>query len=228
MEGTVLNYDESTNKGVLRNESGDRFEFTNTDWKSNGSPRTGAKVDFVAQDNIATEIYAVSSPSISGGVADKLSEFQGSGLGQKISALFGNGMHNKLGLLAALAVLVSLFLPVIEIPFLGKGSLINDGTGKLLFVLLLVLAVFFYGGATKIYTRILGGVVLGILFFQYYDLFSGLNQANDVFGSFGGRSRNSPNFFNLVQWGAFVNIATCMVLFFATFIKGYTNNEKAI
>jgi hypothetical protein len=228
MEGIVLHFDESTNKGVVRSENGDRFDFTDSDWKSNGAPRTGAKVDFVAKDKVASEIYAASSPGISGNVAEKLSDFQGSGLGQKISGLFGNGMHNKLGLLAAVAVLVSLFFPVIEIPFLGKGSLINDGTGKFLFMLLIVLAIFFYGGATRLYTRILGGVVLGILFFQYYDLFSGLNQANDFVGLFGGRSRNAPNFFNLVQWGAFVNIAACVVLFLATFIKGYTNNEKAI
>lgn len=228
MEGIVLNYDKSTDKGVLRNERGDRFEFTNTDWKSNGSPCIGTKVDFVVQDNVGTEIYAVNSPSTSGGVADKLSEFQGSGLGQKVSGLFGNGMHNKLGFLSAIAVLVSLFFPVIEVPFMGSGSLINDGTGKILFVLLFVLAIFFYGGATKIYSRILGGVVLGILFFQYYDLFSSLNQANQFVGSFGGRSRNTPNLFKLIQWGAFVNIAACVVLFIATYIKGYTNNQKAI
>jgi hypothetical protein len=224
MEGTVLHFDESSNKGIVRGEDGDRFEFTNTDWNSSGSPRTGAKVDFVAKDNIASEIYAVSSPSIAGNVAGKISDFQGSGLGEKISALFGNGLHNKLGFLAALAVLVSLFFPVIEIPLLGKGSLISTGTGKFLLVLLIVLAVFFYGGATRLYTRILAGVVLGILFFQYYDLFSALNQASGFIGG----SQNSPNLFNLIQWGTFINVAACAALFYATYVKSYTNNEKAI
>ena len=224
MEGTVLHFDESTKKGVVRSENGDRYDFTDGDWKSSGTPRAGAKVDFVAKDNFASEIYVISSTSISG----KLSEFQASELWLKISALLGNGMHNKFGIIAAVAVLVSLFFPVIEIPFLGKGSLINGGTGKMLFILLIVLTTFFYGGATRLYTRILGGVILGILFIQYYDLFTGLNQANDIFGSLGGRSRNAPNFFNLVRWGAFVNIAACVPLFFATFINRYTNNEKAI
>jgi len=97
-------------------------------------------------------------------------------------------------------------------------------TGKFLLVLLIVLAVFFYGGATRLYTRILAGVVLGILFFQYYDLFSALNQASGFIGG----SQNSPNLFNLIQWGTFINVAACAALFYATYVKSYTNNEKAI
>jgi hypothetical protein len=100
--------------------------------------------------------------------------------------------------------------------------------GKMIFILLVVLATLFYGGATKLYTRSLASITLGILFFQYYDLFSGLNQANDVFSIFGGRIRNSPNFFRLVQWGALVNIAACVTLFIAAFKKEYLQNEKTI
>jgi hypothetical protein len=228
MEGTVLHFDESTKSGVVRSDNGDRFDFIDSDWKSNGDPRLGVKVDFVAKDNVASEIYAVSSSRISENITKKLSDFQGSGLGQKITALFSYGMHNKFGLLATIAVLVSLFFPVIEIPFLGKGSLINDSTGKLLFIFLILLAIFFYGGATRLYTRILGGAIIGILFFQYYGLFTGLNQVNDFVGLFGEKNMNTPNVFSLIRWGAFVNIAASVVLFLATFIKEYTNNEKAI
>ena len=232
MEGTVLHFDESTQKGVVRSENGDRFEFTGSDWASNGSPQTGVKVDFVAKDNSASAIYAISSPGFSVNVAGKLSDFQGSGVGQKISALFGNGLHNKAGLVAALVVLVTLFLPVIQIPFVGSGSLMELGPGKLLFILLTVLAIFFYGGATRLYTRILGGVILGILFFQYFDLFSGLNQmtstATGLVGLLGGDRGDAPNFFQLVKWGAFVNVVACVVLFYATYIKKYSHNEKAI
>lgn len=229
MEGKVLHFDESTKKGVVRNESGDRFDFIDSDWKSNSRPHIGARVDFVVcKNNVASEIYSVTNSNISENITEKLSDLKCSGVGQKISGLFSNGMHNKFGLLAAIAVLVSLFLPVIKVPFIGGGSLINDSTGKLLFILLILLAIFFYGGATRLYVRILGGIIIGIIFFQYFGLFSGLNQANEFFGSLGGRSMNTPNFFSLIRWGAFVNIASSVVLFLATFIIEYTDNEKTI
>jgi hypothetical protein len=59
-------------------------------------------------------------------------------------------------------------------------------------------------------------------------LFTGLNQVNDFVGLFGEKNMNTPNVFSLIRWGAFVNIAASVVLFLATFIKEYTNNEKAI
>ena len=228
MEGSVLHFDEIEKKGILRDDEGNRYEFTENDWKSDAKLKAGLAVDFVAENNIATQIFVLKSSGISGDLLEKASQLQESGIGKKLGALFSFGMHNKFGVIATLAVLVSLFFTVIEIPFLGKGSLINGGSGKLIFILLVVVAILFYGGATKLYTRILVGITLGILFFQYYDLFSGLSQANDMFGAFGGRSRNSPNFFQLIQWGALVNIVACMSLFIAAFKKEYSQNENTI
>lgn len=228
MEGTVIHYDEATMKGIVRNSSGDRFEFNRDDWKSTGVPRPGATVDFLAEDKLASEIYVLKASNPSANVADKLSNFQQSDVGQGITALFGNGMHNRLGFLASLAVLLSLFFPIIQIPFVGSVAFISTGIGKLLFMMLAVLAIFFYGGATKLYTKILASAVLVLLFFQYYDLFSGLNQANNAFGAFAGTGVNSPNFFSIVTWGAYVNIAACVALFLAAYIKDYSSNEEAI
>ncbi len=237
MEGIVLNYDKSTNKGILRNNSGEEFEFSDTDWKSNGGPRTGTKVDFVAKDNLASEIYTVGSPVISAGIADKLSEFKESGIKEKLRALFVNGIHNKIGFTITVAVLLSLFLPIIEIPIIEvQLCLIHGLTGKFLFVLLVVLAISFYGGVTRLYTRILASIVSGIVFFNYYQLFSELSQASDFVGGLFSSSDTTDLFsllqlgvlFSLLQWGVFVNIVACVLLLLQTYRGEYFTNQETI
>jgi len=226
MDGTVLHYDDTTKTGIIRNDSGDRFDFASADWKSSGNPRAGDKVDFVASDKVASEIFIIkSSGQLNlGNVTDKLAGFQSSDTGQKISALFTHGLHNKLGFFATLAVLISLFFSVVEVPLFGSVSLIAGATGKLMFVLLVVLAVFFYGGATKLYTRVLAGVVLALLFFQYYTMISDLI---DLF-RYGRVGRNTPNLFALFQFGALINIIASVVLFVAAFFRAYRSNEQSL
>lgn len=226
MDGTVLHYDDTTKTGIIRNDSGDRFDFASTDWKSSGNPRVGDKVDFVASENFASEIFVIKSAVQlnMGNVTDKLAGFQSSDAGQKISALFAHGIHNKVGFFATLAVLISLFFSVVEIPIFGSVSLIAGVTGKLMFVLLVVLAVFFYGGATKLYTRVLAGAVLALLFFQYYTMISDLI---DLF-RYGRVGRNTPNLFALFQFGALINIIASVVLFVAAFFRAYRSNEQSL
>jgi hypothetical protein len=259
MEGTVLHFNETEKKGVLRDNDGNRYEFVADEWGSVMKPKSGLLVDFVAKDNVATQIYTLSSvgiSEISNNISEKIVNFQDSDIGKKISekivnlqvtdigkkvaALFTNGIHNKFGMLATIAVLVSLFFPIIKVPFLGMASIFNFEAGKYLFTILIILSIFFYGGATKLYIKILTGIVLGILFFLYYDLFSGLNQANDLFSGMDqskhlftndysrSEKQNSPNFFSLVSWGAYVNVAACVALFMVSFVKKYINNEEAI
>lgn len=243
MEGKVLHFDKLTNAGVIRTENGERFDFTAADWKSGGAPHTGAKVDFVAQGNAAADIYATASvdlSAISGNVSEKLSHLQGSDLGQKVTALFSHSSHNKLGLWAALVVLLSLFFPALylpnfEIDGLTSISLIGTGAGKFLLLLLVLSAIFFHGGATRLYTRLLVAVLLGTLFLLYYDLFSEIHQGvrdirgvNRLFGPFGKSSEELPSTFNFIRWGFLVNILAVIALFWAAFISKYTNNEKTI
>jgi len=228
MEGKVLNFDETEKKGILKDNDGNRYDFTPNEWKSDIKPKSGLEVDFVAENNIATQIYSIKTAGLSNDLSEKVLQLQESDIIKKIGKLFSLGMHNKFGVIAAFALLVTLFLPVLEIPFLGTLSLMADGTGNLLFILLVVLMVLFYGGATRLYTKILAGITLGILFFQYYDLLSGLSHANDMFSSLGGSSGNSPNFFKLLRWGALVNLIACGTFFIAAFIRGYSENKETI
>jgi len=75
MDGSVLGFDETTKEGAIRTENGDRFVFSEDDWKGDRPPKAGDKVDFVAKDDKATEIYLLkgsfNAPDLSG-ISDKL------------------------------------------------------------------------------------------------------------------------------------------------------------
>ncbi|MCM0080523.1 hypothetical protein L4X63_02865 [Geomonas sp. Red32] len=57
MDGVVLGYD--AEEGIIRGSEGARYRFTRTDWKSSPAPAAGLKVDFVAVEDRATEIYVI-------------------------------------------------------------------------------------------------------------------------------------------------------------------------
>jgi len=77
MDGSILGYNEETGEGAIRTESGERFTFTKADWKGDRDPKAGDKVDFVAADGKASEIYLLkgsfSGPDLSG-IGDKLGD----------------------------------------------------------------------------------------------------------------------------------------------------------
>jgi hypothetical protein len=232
MEGKVLHFDEVGRKGIISDSSGNRYNFEAMDWQSEIKPVQGTVVDFVAEDREAKQIFAIKPANAANDIMQKMAGFQSSSLGQQISALFSNGLHNQFGFITSIVMILSLFLPFLKISLLGEYHLINGGSGQFLLVLSAILAIFFYGGATRLYTKILAGVVLGILLTQYYDLFSVLIQANNltqgVFGSLGVQS-SSVNFFQLVGWGALVNAGACAALFFAAFMTpAYARNDRAL
>ena len=75
MDGSILGFDEETNKGAIRTENGDRYAFTLEDWNGDRPPKAGDKVDFVAKEDQATEIYLLkgsfTAPDLTG-ISDKL------------------------------------------------------------------------------------------------------------------------------------------------------------
>lgn len=228
MEGLILHFDENSRQGIVRNHNGERFSFTISDWRGSTIPRTGQKVDFLTSGNVATDIYNVKSADLANIAAEKIVMLRDSGYTRKVSALFTGGIHNIFGVVATIAVMASLFFPLINIPILGSVSMINDSDGKLLFIMLSVLAVFFYGGATRLYTQILSAAALGFLFIQYYGLYSDLNDVNNFFSAFNRKGQTPPNMFKLIQWGTFVNITAALILGLANVVGGYKKNDKAI
>jgi uncharacterized membrane protein len=55
MEGVVLGYE--SEEGVIKAADGSRYRFSRADWKSSTGPVAGLRVDFVAEDGQAKEIY---------------------------------------------------------------------------------------------------------------------------------------------------------------------------
>ena len=66
MKGKILTYSPQENAGVITADDNARYPFTISDWKDPDAPTPyrGAYVDFVIQDNAATEIYlAIDAPT---------------------------------------------------------------------------------------------------------------------------------------------------------------------
>jgi len=58
MKGTILDFSIPESAGVVSGDDGNRYRFAGSDWKATGAmPRAGARVDFVAADGVASEIY---------------------------------------------------------------------------------------------------------------------------------------------------------------------------
>lgn len=233
MEGSVLYYNKEDGKGVVRDSSGTRYNFSSDEWKADTLPKLGMPVDFINEDGRATQIFTLVSLKSTtlkstNSSEEKFAKMQNSDFASKVSALFSRGIHNKFGMAAAAALLISLFLPIIRIPFIGTVSMVESGVGKFLVVLLAILIAFFYGGATRLYTQIVTGMALVIMCFLYYDLFSGLSYLNNMFGGIGQQSLNSPHVLEMLEWGLAVNAVACVALFLAAYKKEYNINKEAI
>ena len=61
MEGVILGYE--AGEGVIRTQEGTRFKFGRSDWKSQVEPAPGQKVDFIAEEGRAREVYLVNPAS---------------------------------------------------------------------------------------------------------------------------------------------------------------------
>jgi hypothetical protein len=234
MEGSILQYSEIEKVGIIKGDDGKRYKFTFFDWKSEEKLRVGDCINFLLEDGKASQIY-ISKQSVNDlNISVWVSNFQNSEVGQKLKELFEHGMHNKFGVISSAILFVSLFLPIAQIPFAGNVNLLYGDSGKLLFVILAILAVFFYGGATRHYTKICTVLALAIIFLQYYDIFSGLNQVNVMLSALNqinsiaseipSQYRSDSSSLEYIHWGAPVNILACIAIGYSAFIKEYSSN----
>jgi len=66
MIGKVLNFDISKGEGIISSDDGNRYQFTNTNWKSlDIHPSQGLEVDFTLEDNNAIDIYSITKENLS-------------------------------------------------------------------------------------------------------------------------------------------------------------------
>ena len=120
MKGTVLHVDEQTGLGIVRSENDMRYTFKLSEWKSEESPVSGGTVDFVLQNNRATEIYAINAAS----------------LHQKtISSVAQEAPMSGLAIVSAVCGVAGLFIAFVCIPAIICGhiarSQIRNSNGQL-------------------------------------------------------------------------------------------------
>lgn len=75
MEGKIFDFNPQTGQGLIRGKDGARYEFTIGQFKSQGAPKGGMKVDFDVVNGEAQGIYAISG----GGGAALVETLKGAG-----------------------------------------------------------------------------------------------------------------------------------------------------
>lgn len=66
MRGTVLGYDETSGRGVIRDETGARFELYANQWRGPGPIPIGGAVDFMVNGTQAVDVYPLPAASSGG------------------------------------------------------------------------------------------------------------------------------------------------------------------
>ncbi len=61
MLGQILGYSIQTNQGIISADDGNRYTFSGSQWRANGAPLPGMRVDFDVQDEVVANIYPVLS-----------------------------------------------------------------------------------------------------------------------------------------------------------------------
>ena len=220
MKGKILDYSIQNSSGIISGEDGNRYEFSNSDWKSDKAPKVNQCVDFEAEEKNAKGIYLESSslPFDTNGLKSKFADVKNS---EMVDNITSQGVQNKFGFILSLITAFALFFPIIEIPFLGTSALIDGGIGKLLFVLLIVSASLFYTGMQHKFVKICVSTIAIIVLFQFYDLSSAINSTENMINAFGDRRSSDMNLFRLLRFGTPVLILLTLILTYAGLKKNY-------
>lgn len=220
MKGTVLHYNEAEQSGIIKNDE-TRFAFTLDEFKSDGKPRQGMAVDFIEEEGKATEIYKDVSES---DIQDKIGDLQDLDFVQKAKELFTNGLHNKNGLIVSGVALLCLFFPIITIKVFGveqSASLVDTGYGKLAFALLVVSCALFYGGAKRLYLKVVNTIVAVLFLIGVMDVTSSIGSANGLASAFKAQDIASTS------WGLYIGVMVVAGLLYMTYLfNPYEQNDK--
>ncbi len=64
MQGKILDYNNEFKSGLIRGEDGNKYRFSIDDYKSDGSPKVGADVDFEPNVDKAVEVYVLNQKTV--------------------------------------------------------------------------------------------------------------------------------------------------------------------
>ena len=140
MKGTILDYSIQNSSGLISGENGNRYEFSNTEWKSDKAPKINQKVDFEADDKIAKSIYLEQS-NLQFDTDDLKSKFsdvtdsdivKNSPLSwyfsvlKKYATFTGRAQRSEYWYFILFSMIVSIILTILDVIF---GTLSPTGTG---------------------------------------------------------------------------------------------------
>jgi hypothetical protein len=233
MKGNILTYDIESSSGIISAEDGNRYKFTKEQWKDTVPPKSAQVVDFEIDNTEAKDIYILKSNKSTidtDEIKEKFDKFKNSDNVQnvqtKVQNILNNGMKNKVGFILSIVVALSLFLPILSIPFLGSISLIDDIWGKFIFIGIIAIAILFYSGAKQQIVKIAVGIVSAIIFLQFYSLITDLINGGNLLSAFGGKRNNNINLFELLEIGIYVTIPSTLLLIFTGFSSKYMEKHK--
>ncbi|GAA6153088.1 hypothetical protein NBRC116587_25080 [Pseudoteredinibacter isoporae] len=237
MEGVVLHFDSESAEGIIRTDEGERFAFQQSDWKSDGPVSANSRVDFVVKNDKASEIYLLKTTANSLSAEElvqKMKTMQASSTGQRLTALFSEGIHNTIGFAASVVLFITCFLTIMTVSqFTLAISLWDIGPdtiwGKLIAVCSLITAICYYGGASRIYTRIFGLLTVALICYRYIEFLNHIAALRKNLNI--GINLTGRGTYRTLQtdWQDVVvasNLMALLVLLFASFKKGYKGNEK--
>jgi hypothetical protein len=249
MEGKILDYNAEQQNGLIRGNDENRYEFNASEFRSQEPIRIGQTVDFKIDGENALDIYLLKGNNLASAASETISGFANeeniSKLSQKAREIIRQSIqgdnHNPLGVDASALAIITLFLPLVKQINNSKNHLINDGIGIISLFLLLALGYLFYTGGKRVQTKVLTGIISGLLLSGIYDMFEpmrdiwkqeeaarrylktesgkfvgGLAQAIDP-------SYTPPNtgFFDVAKFGFFAVILAIIALLFLAFMGSY-------
>lgn len=231
MTGKILGFDTQNGSGVISGDDGSRYEFEFVEWKGDKAHKIGQSVDFEVDGKIAKSIY----PDLSSTRLDvddiketlinlKDSEVV-SNVQNKVNSAMKAGMQNKYGFFLSILTAFAMFLPIIKVPFVGNMNAFDADGGKIGFILLLILASFYYIGVKHVFVKMLTAIIAVFAFFQFYDLFSVLSGGDNMMDAFGGQNYRNTSFFSLLHIGIFALIPLIVLLTLAGFKKKYNETK---
>lgn len=216
MKGVVLHFNEEQQSGIITGEDENRYSFKVEEFKSDGKIRSGIRVDFVTDQNIAKDIYKDVNATNA-----NISNFDKSEIIQKLIGLFTSGMFNKAGFIASCIVLLATFIPYVNLYHLHINLVETRYIGKIILVLALVNCAFFYGGIKRIYLKISNAILSSFVCYGYLGLIlsiAGVNSLSRDLGYGGGASLDFGFFVGIIALGA--------VAYFTYFDTKYKENEN--
>ena len=125
MKGELLTFSVQQSEGYISGDDGNRYKFSAAEWRHQSPPVAGQKVDFVAANGVATEIFVVESGAGKGaGGSDQKDGLYKSSNQKMVMGVCG-GLADKFGInLTILRIVMFVlcaffFLPLIVYLVLG-------------------------------------------------------------------------------------------------------------